>query len=78
METTHLTNLREVPLTHEEAWGIFPRSRLLAGQLRPHRPRPGAIGHSSARSSSPYGGSVSSKARRRPENYQVLDDIQQG
>ena len=39
VETTHLANLEEVPLTHEEApgRGVFPRSRLIAGQPRPCR-----------------------------------------
>ena len=43
METAHLADLGEVPLTHVEAQ-VFPRSRLLAGQPRPRRPGPIAVG----------------------------------
>ena len=54
METVHLADLGEVPLTHEEPRGeggggggggvvAFPQSRLLAGQPRPCRPGPSAI-----------------------------------
>ena len=29
IETTHLADLRKVHLTHKEAQGVFPQSRLL-------------------------------------------------
>ena len=54
IETDHLVDLGEVPLSHEETrggggggggGGVFPWSRLLADQPRPCRPGPGAIGH---------------------------------
>ena len=44
VETAHLADLGEVPLTHEEAWRVFPQSRLLAGQPRLCRPGPGVVG----------------------------------
>ena len=44
VETAHLADLGEVPLTHEEAWRVFPQSRLLAGQPRLCRLGPGAVG----------------------------------
>ena len=40
VETAHLADLEEVPLTNEETWGVFPRSRLIAGQTRPCHPGP--------------------------------------
>ena len=44
METTHLSDLEEVPLIHEEARGVFLWSKLLARQPKPCRPGPGAVG----------------------------------